>query len=207
MPIEPKTKRAITFVDGQNLYRCAKDIFGYTYPNYDVIKLSTTICEGEGWNLHEVRFYTGVPTVEDDSFWHNFWSTKLAILGKRGAKLFTRPLRYHAKTFNIPDYGNYTAIIGREKGIDIRIALDAIRLYRENKVDVLIIFSQDQDFTEVVKELNAIAQENNTWIKIVCAFPDDPSVSKCRGINGTDWIRISKELYDSCIDPLDYRSK
>lgn len=205
--IEPTIKRAITFIDGQNLYRCAKDAFGYTYPNYDVIKLSAKICDSKSWNLHEVRFYTGVPTIEDDSFWHNFWALKLAVLGKRGAKVFSRPLRYHKKTINIPDYGDYTLMVGREKGIDIRIALDAIRLFREDKVDVIVIFSQDQDFTEVVKELNAIAQESNTWIKVASAFPDSPYVSNCRGIDKTDWIRIPKELYDACIDPIDYRAR
>ena len=61
MPIEPEIKRAITFIDGQNLYRCVKNVYGYTYPNYDVIKLSTKICVSNNWNLHQVRFYTGVP--------------------------------------------------------------------------------------------------------------------------------------------------
>lgn len=205
--IEPAIKRAITFIDGQNLYRCAKDIFGYNHPNYDVIKLSAKICESNGWNLHEVRFYTGVPSVEDDPFWHGFWSAKLAVLGKRGAKVYSRPLRYHEKTFNIPGYGDYTYMVGREKGIDIRMALDTIRLFREDKADVIILFSQDQDFTEVVKELIENARERNTWIKVACAFPDSPYISNCRGINNTEWIRISKELYDACIDPIDYRAK
>ena len=26
-------------------------------------------------------------------------------------------------------------------------------------------------------------------------------------IDGTDWIRIDRALYDSCIDPRDYRPK
>lgn len=33
---EPAIKRAVTFVDGQNLYRSAKEAFGYHFPNYDV---------------------------------------------------------------------------------------------------------------------------------------------------------------------------
>ena len=32
---EPAIKRAIAFVDGQNLFYAAKEAFGYTYPNYD----------------------------------------------------------------------------------------------------------------------------------------------------------------------------
>lgn len=40
MPIEPPEKRAIVFVDGQNLYHAAKESFGYPYPNYDILRLS-----------------------------------------------------------------------------------------------------------------------------------------------------------------------
>ena len=32
---EPAIKRAIAFVDGQNLFYAAKEAFGYSYPNYD----------------------------------------------------------------------------------------------------------------------------------------------------------------------------
>ena len=88
--------------------------------------------------------------------------------------MYSRLLRYHQKIVNIPGFGDYPLMVGREKGIDIRIALDTIRLFREDKVDVIVIFSQDQDFTEVVKELNEIAQERNTWIKVASAFPDNP---------------------------------
>lgn len=35
--IEPSTKYALAFVDGQNLYRHAKDAFGHHHPNYDPI--------------------------------------------------------------------------------------------------------------------------------------------------------------------------
>ena len=37
----PPSPRAVTFVDGQNLFYAAKEAFGYTYPNYDPLKLAT----------------------------------------------------------------------------------------------------------------------------------------------------------------------
>jgi len=40
MPQAPANPRAIAFVDGQNLFNAAKEAFGYTYPNYDVLKLA-----------------------------------------------------------------------------------------------------------------------------------------------------------------------
>ena len=36
MPAEPLVKRAVAFIDGQNLYHAARESFGYTYPNFDV---------------------------------------------------------------------------------------------------------------------------------------------------------------------------
>ena len=40
MPIEPAVKRAIVFIDGQNLFHAVKEAFGYRWPNYDVGKLA-----------------------------------------------------------------------------------------------------------------------------------------------------------------------
>ena len=40
MPSEPLIKRAVAFIDGQNLYHAARESFGYTYPNFDVKALS-----------------------------------------------------------------------------------------------------------------------------------------------------------------------
>jgi len=61
MPSEPSTKRAVAFVDGQNLFHAAREVFGYTYPNYDVGALARSVCQGKGWDLVQVRFYTGIP--------------------------------------------------------------------------------------------------------------------------------------------------
>jgi len=44
MPVEPAVKRTIAFVDGQNLFHNARNVFGYTFPNYDVQKLAQSVC-------------------------------------------------------------------------------------------------------------------------------------------------------------------
>ncbi len=59
MPAEPAVKRAIAFVDGQNLFHNVRNAFGYTYPNYDVQKLAQAVCTSRGWTLERVQFYTG----------------------------------------------------------------------------------------------------------------------------------------------------
>src|SRR5262245_27036930 len=60
MPEEPQKKRVVVFFDGQNLFHTAKAAFGYTFQNYDPLRLAGTICRSQGWSLQLVRFYIGV---------------------------------------------------------------------------------------------------------------------------------------------------
>ena len=207
MPTEPSVKRAISFVDGQNLYHCAREAFGCAYPNYDVLALSQEICRGQGWQLAQARFYTGIPDATDNPFWNFFWSHKLAAMGRRGVYTFCRTLRYRNRTVRLPDGSEHTFLAGEEKGIDVRIALDVIRLAHGKAYDVALILSQDQDLTEVADEIRTIAHEQDRWIKIASAFPVSPTSRNKRGINKTDWIRIDRATYDGCLDKRDYRSK
>ncbi|MBU4375872.1 MAG: NYN domain-containing protein [Candidatus Omnitrophica bacterium] len=202
---EPATKRVIAFIDGQGLFHAAKEAFGYPFPNYDIKKLCEKICSSNNWNLDEIRFYTGVPDEQDNKFWNHFWNNKLAAMGQVGITVFSRALRYNNVTVRLPDNKTHTFLVGREKGIDVRIALDIIRLAREGKYDTCLLFGQDQDLSEVADEVRVIAQQQNRWIKIASTFPASPTRSNNRGINKTDWIKIDRKLYDSCIDPRDYR--
>lgn len=207
MPIEPSEKRAVAFIDGQNLFYAAKKAFGYSYPNYDPKALAGRISASRGWKLMKIFFYTGIPDSSDDMSWNHFWTARLAVMGTRGIQTFSRSLRYRNQTIVLPDGRSTTVLVGQEKGIDIRIALDVVRLARENKYDVALIFSQDQDLSEAADEVKTIAREQNRWIKIACAFPHSPASENRRGINGTDWIKIDRSTYDVCIDPTDYRLK
>lgn len=205
MPLEPTVKRAAVFVDGQNLFHAAREAFGYLHPNYDVTCLARTLCSGQGWSLAQVRFYTGVPDAKDNPFWSAFWAGKLSVMGRQGVVVFSRPLRYRNRRVRSPDGTLHTYLAGEEKGIDVRLALDVIRLAHRGDYDVALILSQDQDLSEVAAEIRVIAQERNRWIKIACAYPVSPTTRNRRGIERTDWIRIDRASYDQCLDRRDYR--
>jgi uncharacterized LabA/DUF88 family protein len=205
MPAEPPVKRAVAFVDGQNLFHAARSAFGYTYPNYDIGALARSICAGRGWNLGQTRFYTGVPDARDNAFWNGFWAKKLLSMSRAGVWTFSRPLRYRNQTVKLPDGTSHAVLSAEEKGVDVRIALDIIRMAHRREYDVALVFSQDQDLSEVAAEVRVISGEQNRWIKIASAFPDSPAARNHRGINSTDWIRIDRAAYDACIDPRDYR--
>jgi uncharacterized LabA/DUF88 family protein len=197
--------KVVVFIDGQNFFHSAKEAFGYAYPNYNPLVLSEKICSHKKWVLDSVRFYTGVPDLRDKPFWHEFWEKKLLVMGKKGIKTFKRSLRYRNQTIVLPDGKMATALVGQEKGIDIRIALDMVRMTHQKVYDIALIFSQDQDLTEAVEEVKTIAKEQKRWIKVASAFPVSPTYNNTRGIDKTDWLFIDRALYDSCIDPNDYR--
>jgi len=204
--LEPSIKRTIAFIDGQNLFYGAKEAFGRRFPDYDPIALTHSICARQNeWRVTAIHFYTGIPDKQDNPFWNRFWTEKLAMMGKRGVHLFSRALRYRNKTVRLPDGSQFTFLVGQEKGVDVRLALDIVRLARQGAYDVALIFSQDQDLTEAVDEVKTIAQQQDRWIKVASAYPFSPTSRNRRGIDGTDWIPIDRETYEACLDPRDYR--
>ncbi len=105
----------------------------------------------------------------------------------------------------LPDGSRHTIPTADEKGIDVRIAIDVIRLGYRREYDVALIFSQDQDLSEAADEIRLVAREQNRWIKVASAFPSGGS--NRRGIEHTDWIAIDRAAYDACLDPHDYRPR
>jgi hypothetical protein len=182
-----------------------REAFGYTYPNFDLPALANAICRPRGWQLASVRFYTGVPDKVDDAFWNHFWAGKLAVMGRQKVAVFSRPLRYRNKRVRLPDGTEHAYLSGEEKGIDVRIALDVIRMAHRREFDIALVFSQDQDLSEVAKEIRTIGEEQERWIKLACAFPLSPTTRNRRGIEHTDWIQITRDIYDACLDRRDYR--
>ena len=159
-----------------------------------------------GWHCQQVRFYTGVPDAADNAFWNHFWIAKCAQMGRERVHVFTRSLRYRNQKVTLPDGRTFTFLVGAEKGIDVRLALDVIRLAHQNEYDVAVLFCSDQDLSEVAEEIRLIARERRRWIKIASAYPSSPAY-KVRGINKTDWIPIDRATYDACLDPRDYSPK
>ena len=195
--------RTVVFFDGQNLYHLAKRAWSptpptvshpYSWPSYDVEKLTHKLVSRiQGRKLREVRFYTGVPnptTGPKERFWHGFWSNKLHFLHTRGIYVYKGRIN--------PG--------GQEKGVDVSIAVDLIRLTYDQEYDVAIIVSQDWDFGAAVRMAKLIARDQGRVSVFESAFPFDSGSISPRGIPGTEWVHIDKATYDACHDPTDYRS-
>ncbi len=185
---EPAVKRVVAFFDGRNLRKSSRSAFGHRdYENTHPLKLARLICARKGWQLGTVNFYIGVPgkgrrvagETRDD------WITRAALWKDEGVNVFTRDL----------------ACNNKEKGIDVRIALDVARGVRNEDFDIALIFSQDQDFQEVVKEVRDMSQQDNRWLKTASAYPLRQDDKNCRGVDGADFaIPMDRGTVARCLD-------
>ncbi len=202
---EPQKKYAYAYIDGQNLFYAAKDAFGSSFPDYDPVCLAQKVCAAQGFTLARTHFYTGVPDAAENPFWHTFWTNKLNAVKSLKAEVFSRPLVYRETLVMLPDGTVKSERIGREKGIDVRLALDIVRHARLEVFDVAIIFSQDEDLVEAVKEVKSLSLKQDRWIKVMCAYPSLRNGKRQRGIDETDWFSFDENFYRACVDPTDYR--
>ncbi|MEC7743595.1 MAG: NYN domain-containing protein [Pseudomonadota bacterium] len=195
---------AVGFIDGQNLFMQAKRLFGYHTPNFDPLALHREMCKVAGFLPGAVRFYTGMPSARRQPRWYAFWCNKTQAMERIGVDVTTRPLRYRKRRIFDEDGDVEFMVQAEEKGIDIRIALDLVRMARRDELTAAIIYSQDQDLNEVVSEIEAIGGLKGIEIKLACAFPTSPQSDFDRGVMNTQWLRFDKQLYDRCIDDRDY---
>lgn len=210
--------RVVTFFDGQNLFKALEERFERKFPDFDVIKLSKKICEKITEKrqamtvLSGVQFYSGVPPAYKDLDWSYFWAEKMRSMKRTSEKIevqtIARDLRYSKNSIEV-DGAVKTIETKREKGIDVRIALDIVRLASLKKMDVCVIFSQDNDLSEVVEELNLLKTMGvvDEHLSIYSSYPVLPLSENVgepewnhRGIKDTMWLPFTKEEYSGCID-------
>ncbi len=194
------------FIDGQNFYLSAKRAFGLRYPDFDIPSLGRHLSDRIGGGYDPVvRFYIGMPIARFSPMWTRFWTNKLEAARGAGVEVTTRELRYLTETDpHAP--GGIRVVSAREKGIDLRIALDVMAAARRPDCANILIVSRDQDFREVIADIRTMCAFTRRDIGLWSAFPtvlDAPALN--RGVDGTREIRISRSDYDRLRDPADYR--
>ncbi len=137
--------------------------------------------------------------------WHGYWTRRLTAMRRAGIVVTIRCLRYRVERVRLPDGLVHEIPVDREKGIDLWLGLDVVRMARNAELDVAIMFSQDQDLSEVAGEVRDISRSVARWLKVASAFPRGPGATSTRGIDRTDWFPMGQHFYDACLDPRDYR--
>ena len=198
------TSNMHVFIDGQNLYKSAKDAFGFDLPNFDVFALSGQLAKQQNCVLSGVNFYTGVPSLSEKPAWHHYWMKKLSAMGRKGATIFSPPLRYQKQT-EVDRNGHVRTVnIGREKGVDVRLALDIVRHAMDSKINAIMIVSRDNDLHEAVQDVLKMAEQQGRCIRLFSAYPTSSYTPHHRGIRGTQPVPIDQAFYEKCLDPVDY---
>lgn len=164
-------KRAIVFFDGNNWYHNVKKII--TPGEIDVKKVAKLICSQHNYTLEDIYYYTSVPSIEDGENMYYKHMSFLSYLKKIGIHLVTRKLQRLSnkqvlqkkkETIDLLDlcdnckplieeaFLDLADIRKKEKGIDVWIAIDMIKLSLiENKCDVCVLISGDADFVPALE--------------------------------------------------------
>jgi uncharacterized LabA/DUF88 family protein len=190
---EPAEKRAVAFIDGSNMRHSARTTFGEAFANFNPLALAEIVCAARGWRLVGVNLYLGVPDVRVAEDAHYASVKRCARWRRQGVRVFTRTLQEDGA-------GGL-----REKGIDVRMALDAIALYRKGAFDVALLFTQDQDFAELASEIKTLAREDGRWVQVASAFPDKGTGRG--GVYGTLPIVIDQESFARALDTAENRQR
>ncbi len=136
----------VVFIDYQNMYRGAREAFGWEgepgyIGNFRPLALGRALADSLGGDLVQVRAYTGVPHPEKNRLGHAIMQRRLAAWKADDpsiVEVLDRTLRYPP-----PE--------GREKGVDVQLAVDFVRLAIEGSYKRAILASCDTDLLPAVE--------------------------------------------------------
>lgn len=104
----------------------------------------------------------------------------------------------------LPPGSKLSVMLGEEKGVDVRLALDLVRLTLDRAFDVGLLFTQDQDHAVAVREAKAIAasQARAGRYALFSLYP--AGTANQRGVEATTWVPFVRGVYFACADDRDY---
>jgi len=176
--------KAIIFIDANNWYHNVKKWFKPS--DISIKKVAELICSNFNYDLIEIRWYASIPSIKDGEAMYYKHMSFLSHLQKYGVKVITRKLQTLSnkeilgkkkelidsldlckvcKPIVEENFLSLADIKRKEKGIDVWIAIDMIRLaVLEDKCDACVLISGDADFVPALE----LIEKNNK--KILSAF-------------------------------------
>lgn len=158
-------QRTIVFIDDKNVYNDARRAFfdadydHFTRGGYDPCQLAQfAITKAEPGHprreVTEVRIYTGRPDATREPKMAAAHDRQVAAWEQAGAVVVSRPLRYLDG-------------VGRQKGVDVALAIDVVTMAVDGAFDVGVIASTDSDLRPaleyVVKACPSVHMEVLAW--------------------------------------------
>jgi len=179
--LTPDPNRVVVFIDGQNTYMRVCENF----PNlpkagrYDVPRLAHFVTDLEaGRTLVGVRYYAGIQDSGKEPDAYRFRSKYFSTLEANGVAVKHHTMKYAGewvmdKIQPVPNpccQARFKYMThGREKGIDILLALDLVLMANRHEYDTAIVVSQDTDLDVAVHAAQEIAS-NRFYLAVENAF-------------------------------------
>lgn len=148
-------RNVAVFIDYQNCYRIAREQFhddrndpAYL-GNIKPVSLANLLAgKGVGaYKLVNIGVYCGIADPRKEPKTHGARQRQIEVWKAANASVFARPLRYP------PDHAFRAGERPREKGVDVKLALDAVVMAVEGLYDTGIVASCDTDLDPVVEAL------------------------------------------------------
>jgi len=196
----------VVFIDYQNAHALARDGFSppsdsVTAGQFDPLRLCRLIIARSPYprRLIQVRVYRGIPDPERQPGAFSASNLQNQVHAERGAgavRVITRPLKYPRDWPRTP---------AREKGIDVALAVDFVRLGLRGDYDVGIIFSTDTDLEPALDAMEELRGDPFPRCEVAAWQTRRPG-SRLSISGAHIWCHwLSEADYRKAHDPTDYR--
>lgn len=201
------------FIDGWNLHRGCERAFGHG-PVHPLL-LGRVLAGSR--NLHSVEYHIGVPDSRVDPDAAGERTRQLRFMADTGVIVEPRKLRYRwewkidkwslphpAKSPGETRSVEATAFNqGREKGVDVALAVGAFRTAQRPDVDVVIIVSADNDLN-LIAELVGELPANGARVENAVVNPHGKKIIN----HAFAWShQITQSVFDAVRDSNDHKRK
>jgi len=227
LPAKPAILRTVVFIDGENLRKTCYALFGWGWCHPLLLAQELTDVKPDRV-LVQCRYYTGVPDPNVDPTRAAKMTRRLNAYQQAGVHVVRRTLKYanEWRIANPPASSSSASIaigtggtasvapgvtvqaqqvlVGREKGIDTRLALDLIRLAVDNVYDVAVVVSGDSDIDEAVQEVLDLRTALARWIAVENGVPVMPGRRYVRLASCTWATFIGKAMFTKVMDNAVY---
>lgn len=163
-----KTPTTYLFVDGSNLYGSQYELFG-PGKYLDFASFISQLEKVIGSSFNKIHFYASYSPKKSII-------TKKEVAYLRNEGLFYRSVKNTPKVDFFKGYRSKTS--GKEKEVDVKLAVDMVDLAHRNKYHAAYLISGDADFLHALfavgnlkKQIRLICMKNNIMYKAMYYFP------------------------------------
>jgi uncharacterized LabA/DUF88 family protein len=178
--------RVAVFIDGSNLYKGLVSTLGTDY-RLDFISFVSALAAGR--SLLRAYYYNApLPNEDPAAKAHQSFLNYL----KRVPYVMVRLGRLERRGEGFI-----------EKGVDIQIAIDMLKLAYADAYDVAVLVSGDGDFAEVLRVIQDMGkQAENTTFQVLSSYRLAQQADKYYPLDGLPWDRLRAKSFEPEVFPF-----